>query len=108
MIHPVTVKDPKGKVKHVFDSEFLENRSKTICMDSGGHFASHKLRSDICGRKACKNPFTTKQRGKIYCSKTCSEIVGREVARATKARQKEKKQNEKESHEPSGIAEREL
>lgn len=97
MIHPVTVKDPAGKVKHVFDSEFLEERSKAICMDSGGYFSSHKVRSAFCGREACKKPFTTKQRGKIYCSKDCTNIVARQVARATKARRKEKLQKERES-----------
>lgn len=97
MIHPVTVKDANGKVKHVFDSEFLERRSKAICNDTSGHFSSHKMRSDFCGREECKKPFVTKQRGKKYCSRECSQIVGREVARATKARQKEKLQKERES-----------
>lgn len=99
MIHPVTVRDPKGKVKHVFDSAFLEERSKRICMDSGGHFASHKLRSDFCDRKACRKPFVTKQRGKKYCSKNCSEIVARQVAKETQARRREKHKKEKEINE---------
>lgn len=97
MIHPVTVKDPTGKVKHVFDSDFLEERSKKIIMDSGGHFASHKLRSDLCDRRSCKKPFVTKQRGKIYCSKECSLIVGREAARKTKERYKERIKKEREA-----------
>lgn len=90
MIHPVTVKDPSGKVKHVFDSEFLEERSKAICTDSGGHFSSHKVRSGVCERPECGKDFVTKQRGKKYCSKDCTNIMSRRLAKEAKAKRKEK------------------
>ena len=99
MIHPVIVKDASGKVKQIITSESLEARSKAICMDSGGHFKSHKMREDACDRPGCGKPFWTKQRMKKYCSKDCSLIVGREVALKTKARTKAKKlKRKKEEH----------
>jgi len=97
MIYPVTVKDSKGKVKSVISSESLEARSTAICMDSGGHFASHKMREDVCDRPGCDNPLWTRQRLKKYCSPECGKIVGRETALKTKARNNAKKLKQKEA-----------
>ncbi len=97
MIHPVTVTNPKGKVLRVITSESLEARSKAICMAGDGHFASHKIREGKCERPGCSTPFWTKQRGKKYCSRECTNIVARRVAKETKARRKERLAKEREA-----------
>ena len=97
MIHPVTVKDGAGKVLRVISTESLKARSDALC-DAGsqGHFASHKIREDLCGLETCRKTFWTKQRGKKYCSRDCTNIVARATAKATKARRKVKLKLEKE------------
>jgi hypothetical protein len=97
MIHPVTVKSPTGKVLRVITTASLEERSDAICQGGDGHFSSHKLRDDLCGREVCRKPFWTRQRGKKYCSRECTNIVARATALATKARQREKKLKEREN-----------
>lgn len=97
MIHPVTVKNAKGKVTRIITSESLEERSKAICQAGDGHFASHKIREGICDRPGCDAQYWTRQRGKRYCSKDCAGIVGRAVALATKKRTQEKKRKAKEA-----------
>jgi len=105
MIHPVTVKDASGKIKYVITSESLDARSTAICMDSGGHFASQKMREERCGRyPVCTKPLWTKQRGKKYCSPECAKIVGRATALKTKERRKLKLKKEKEiSNEKNSV-----
>lgn len=95
MFYPVTIKDPKGKIKQVIGSQVLEERDNAIFHSVGGMFASHKIRTDVCHREVCKQSFVTKQRGKKYCSRNCTDIVARATAKATKVRRKERLNREK-------------
>lgn len=91
MIHPCTIKDPSGKIKMIFSTSYLTERSKAVAVLGDGFFKSHKVREGRCDREGCDNPFWTKQRGKRYCSTDCSIIIQRAIARRTKERKREKK-----------------
>lgn len=95
MIYPVTIKEKNGEIKRVISSASLKERNSAI-FESGGYFATNKMREDKCDRLECGKLFWTKQPLKKYCSKDCTAIVGRETALKTKARQKRKRENKKE------------